>query len=237
MDLEGRTVVLIGGSSGIGLATASAAAAAGARVLIAGRDRERLDAAAASIPGVVGVVADVLDDDALIRLFETAGTVDHLVQLASNPKGGRLLDTDDEHLRPVLEVRVWGAIRAVRHAAPRLAPDGSITLVSGVVSQRPTPGTAMVAASAGAVEAMTRALAVELAPIRVNAVCPGAVETPMLERALGDRYDDVIAAIGKKLPVGRVGTGADIADAILFLATNGYVTGEILHVDGGDRLV
>jgi NAD(P)-dependent dehydrogenase (short-subunit alcohol dehydrogenase family) len=237
VDLRGRTVVLIGGSSGIGLATATAAAAAGARVVIAGRDAPRVDAAAASIPGVIGVEADVLDDAALERVFAVAGQVDHLVQLAAHTSGGRIADTPDSQLRRSLDVRLWGSIGAVRHAIPRLTTGSSITLVSGVVSARPTAGTAVAAASAGAVEALARALAVELAPVRVNAVCPGAVETPMLERALGERYDDMVATMGARLPVGRVGTAAEIADAILFLATNGYVTGEVLHVDGGHRLV
>ncbi len=237
MDLRGLTVVLIGGSSGIGLATAAAAAAAGARVVIAGRDASRVDAAVASIPGLVGVEADVLDDAALEHVFDVAGRVDHLVQLAAHTSGGRIADTPDSQLRRSLDVRLWGSIGAVRHAIPRLTEASSITLVSGVVSARPTPGTAVAAASAGAVEALARALAVELAPVRVNAVCPGAVETPMLERALGERYDDMVATMGANLPVGRVGTAAEIADAILFLATNGYVTGEVLHVDGGHRLV
>jgi len=237
MDLNGRTVVVIGGTSGIGLATARQAMAAGARVVVAGRDAKRVAAAGSSLPGVIAMQADVMDGDALDACFAAAGTVDHLVQAASNIAGGRLADTPEEQLRPAVEVRLWGSIRAVQHALGRLAPDGSITLVSGGVSSRPVPGTAAGAAGAGAVEALARALAVELAPVRVNAVCPGMVATPMLDRIFGDQRDERFAAVAARLPVGRVGTADDIAAAILALATNGYITGEVLHVDGGERLV
>lgn len=236
-DLAGRTVVVVGGTSGIGLATARQAAAAGARVVVAGRDPARLAAASEAVPGVVAVAADVLDEASLAALFETAGTVDHLVQAAGDVSGGRLAVTGDEELRPAIDVRVWGAVHAVRQAAARLARDGSVTLVSGGVSVRPVPGTVAAAAAAGAVEAMARALAVELAPVRVNAVCPGLVATPLIDRAFGERRDERFAAVAARLPVGRVGTADDVAAAILFLATNGYVTGEVLHVDGGERLV
>jgi NAD(P)-dependent dehydrogenase (short-subunit alcohol dehydrogenase family) len=236
VDLHGRCVVVLGGTSGIGLATARLAADAGARVVVAGRDPERAARAAADL-GCTGVPADVLDDDALRRVFEAAGTVDHLVQAAGDISGGPIATTPIERLRPALDVRLWGAIRAVRAATGHLAPDASVTFVSGTVSTRPVPGAAVSAASAAGVEALARALALELAPVRVNAVCPGVVDTPLLDRPFGDRRAAALEQLASRLPVGRVGRSHDVAHAVLFLATNGYVTGEVLHVDGGGRLV
>ncbi len=237
MDLRGRTVVVIGGTSGIGLATARQALEAGARVVVAGRDAQRLADASVAVPGVIAVQADVMDGDALDACYAAAGTVDHLVQAASNITGGRIADTPEEQLRPGVEVRLWGSVRAVQHVLPHLAADGSITLVSGGVSSRPVPGTMSGAAGAGAVEAMARALAVELAPVRVNTVCPGMIATPMLDRIFGDQRDARFAAVAGRLPVGRIGAPEDVASAILLLAPNPTIPGVVLLFAGGERLV
>jgi NAD(P)-dependent dehydrogenase (short-subunit alcohol dehydrogenase family) len=238
MTLEGAAVIVVGGSSGIGLATARAARAQGARVTIAGRSRERLERARAQLGGEVGAVAlDVSEDAGVQALFEGAGRVDHVLLTAGSVVLAPRLQPALEALRPALEDRFWGAVRVAKHAAPHMGAGGSITFTSGSAGQRPAPGTALDSASCGAVEALARALALDLAPVRVNALCPGYVDTPLLRGALGARADEVLAGVASALPARRIGRPEDVAHAALFLMTNGYVTGISLPVDGGQRLV
>ena len=124
-----------------------------------------------------------------------------------------------------------------KHGAPRLAPGGSITLVSGIAAYRPAPNGSVVAAVNGAIESLVRALAVELAPLRVNAVSPGWVDTPIWASVAGDGKAAALEAMAKRLPVGRIGQPGDIAQAIEFVLQNGYVSGTVVHIDGGQRLV
>ncbi len=235
---HGTTVVVIGGSSGIGLATARAALGAGADVVITGRSTERLDAAAGVLDGRARTAAlDSADEAATRALFETLDVVHHIF-VSAGAVGPGALTADTEQLRPLLETRVWGSVFAAKYGAPRMTAGGSITFCSGVSSIRPRPGGSSVSsASAAAVEALARSLALELAPIRVNVVVPGLVDTPLVSGMFGDRHADAMEAVGKTLPVGRVGQPEDIADAVLFLMGNGYVTGTTLIIDGGRLLV
>jgi NAD(P)-dependent dehydrogenase (short-subunit alcohol dehydrogenase family) len=236
--LRGATVVIVGGSSGIGLATAAAARDAGAEVVITGRSSDRLDSAVASLGGYVrGVALDSTDEEGTRALFESLPVVHHLF-VSAGAIGAGPLGAPTATLQPMLETRVWGSVFAAKYASPKMTEGGSITLCSGTSSLRPRRGgSGVAAASAGAVEALARSLAVELAPIRVNTVVPGLVDTPLVATILGDQHAAAMETAGKSLPVGRVGQPEDIADAILFLMGNGYVTGISLVIDGGRLLV
>ena len=237
MQLQGKQVVVLGGSGGIGLATARLAKQAGAIVTITGRSEEKLRQAAAELGEVQFVVGNIADETAVRDIFEKIDTVDHVFFAAGGlGGGGRIVDTDIQNLRPAIDERIWGSVYVVKYAAPRMSA-GSITLMSGLFSSRPVPGIAIIAAAVGAVESMTRALALELAPIRVNALVPGYIDTPLLEAAFGERRDAVVADVASQLPTQRIGAAAEVAQAALFLMTNEFITGEVLHIDGGGRLV
>jgi NAD(P)-dependent dehydrogenase (short-subunit alcohol dehydrogenase family) len=242
MRLDGKRVVIIGGSSGIGLETARLALAEGASVTIAGRSEGRLQRAVESLAPFSSpdrlrtVVADITEDSAVQALFAGETRVDHMFVPAGElrPGGGDALATELDGLRSILEVRLLGVARVVRQAKPRME-EGSITLMSGLYSTRPAAGGAMAAAAVAAVEGMTRALALDLAPIRVNAVAPGLIDTP-LWASFGPQKE-AFAARAAKLPVGRIGRPEEVAEAVLFLMTNGFVTGTVLSIDGGGGLV
>ncbi len=236
--LAGASVLVLGGSSGIGLATARAAAAAGAEVAIAGRDGERLERAAAELGGAVATHAlDVGEEAAVAQLFERLGAVDHVLYTAGSLAGAPVAELDPAALREVLDTRFWGAVHLAKHGAPRIREGGSITLMSGTSVERPVAGGAIGTAAVGAIEALTRTLAVELAPLRVNCLRAGVVDTPLLDAFFGDQRDAVVAELGTGLPVGRVGRPEDVAAAALFLMSNGYATGSTLTLDGGALLV
>jgi NAD(P)-dependent dehydrogenase (short-subunit alcohol dehydrogenase family) len=246
MRFEGQHLVVVGGSSGIGLETARLALAAGASVTIAGRSDDRLRRAAESLgnspasgptaPRVRAVVADVTSESSVRALFAAEPRVDHLFLSAGElrPGGGDVLGSDLDGLRSILESRLLGAAHVVRQARPKMV-GGSITLMSGLYATRPARGGAFAAAAVAAVEGMTRALALDLAPIRVNAIAPGLIDTPLWEAF--DSQREAILARGATLPVGRIGRPEEVAEAVLFLMSNGFVTGAVLAIDGGGSLV
>lgn len=235
--LDRLNVVIIGGGSGIGLACAEAARNAGAAVTIAGRSAEKLQRAKARIGDDIRVHSlDVTNETAVCNLFEEFARVDHLLIAAAETTAASVSEAEVEYVRPTLETRVWGGFYAAKHAS-RVMERGSITFISGTSAHRPYPGSAMVAASSGAIEAFARTLALELAPIRVNTICAGFVDTPLLYAYYGDRREEEVKELAARLPVGRIGTPEDIADGALFLMGNSFVTGTVLHVDGGKLLV
>lgn len=164
--------------------------------------------------------------------------VDHLVLLAGTFVAGKVLDAEIGHLRRAFEERIWAAVHVLRALGERLAPEASITFVSGALADRPTAqGTAVLAAASAAMEAFARGLALELAPRRVNTLSPGTTDTPLLVRTLGANRDGYVAALTEKLPLRRLGTADEAGAAVVFLMANGFMNGETLHVDGGSRLV
>ena len=176
MMLKGKKVVVVGGSSGIGLSTAELATREGAEVIIASRNAERLDAAAGTI-GAQAIAADVTNDKSVEDLFRACGPVDHVVVTAAQLKTGPFKTVAMDDVRSTMEGKLWGAWRVARVADIR--PGGSLTLVSGYLSIRPRPNSAIISVANGALESLTRALALELAPVRVNCVSPGIIDTPI----------------------------------------------------------
>ncbi len=230
MLLSGQKVVVVGGSSGIGLATAAMAKAQGAEVIIASRSADKVKAAAAKV-GATGIVADVTNDDSVVNLFKTIGAVDHVVVSAAQLKSGPFKTVSMEDVRSTMEGKFWGAWRVAR--AAEIKAGGSLTLVSGFLSIRPRPNSAIVGASNGAIESLARGLALELAPVRVNCVSPGIIDTPIRAGMPEAARKEMLAKIASGLPVGRVGLGDDIAVQILAFMANGFATGAIVYVDGG----
>jgi NAD(P)-dependent dehydrogenase (short-subunit alcohol dehydrogenase family) len=239
MELDSQKIVVLGGTSGIGLATAQLAAAQGATVVVASSSPERLDAALADLPASAeGYALDVRREEEIRDLFDRVGRFDHLAYTAGDSLPlGPIADSDLETARRALEIRFWGAYTAVKHAAPRLHRGGSIVLTSGSASARPQATWSLASSICGAIEALTRALAVELAPIRVNAVAPGVVRSNLWRNMNDDDRSAMYASLAQALPAGRVGEVDDIAEAFLYLMRNGYSTGTVVTIDGGSVLV
>jgi NAD(P)-dependent dehydrogenase (short-subunit alcohol dehydrogenase family) len=230
MLLAGKKVVVVGGSSGIGLATAELAKSEGADVVIASRNAERLKAAAEKL-GVTAIPADVTSDDSVTQLFQKCGAVDHVVVTAAQLRSGPFKTVAMDDVRATMEGKFWGAWRVAR--AANIRAGGSLTLVSGFLSIRPRPNSAIVGAANGAIESLTRSLALELAPVRVNCVSPGIIDTPIRAAMPEAARRDMLAKTAAALPVGRVGVGEDIARQILTFMTVGFATGSIVYIDGG----
>ena len=236
MKLKGANIVVMGGSSGIGLAAAKLAQHEGATVTIAGRSLEKLAQAQRELDGVRTVVADVTDDASVGRVFEELDHVDHVLISAGTIVNGKIVDNDLATLRHIVDERIWGPTYVVRHARPRMT-SGSVTFMSGGLSSRPRLGAAMITAGLAAVEALAPALALELAPVRVNAVTPGLIDTPLLHAAYGANRDALVNSRAAALPGKRIGTADEVAQAIIMLMTNEYINGAVLHIDGGGRFL
>jgi NAD(P)-dependent dehydrogenase (short-subunit alcohol dehydrogenase family) len=239
MDLQGQRVVVLGGTSGIGLATAESAARQGAVVTVASSRRAGVEHALTRLPDRCdGHVVDLTDAQAVGRFFDDLGEFSHLVYTAGEPLALMPLDTLDlDAARNFFELRYFGALGAVRAALPYLREDGSITLTTGTAKDRPGPGWAVASSICGAMEALTKALAVELAPIRVNVVSPGFVRSPLWSGMGEEERERMYTDVGAAIPVGRVGEVEDIARAYVFLMTEPFATGTVLTVDGGQVLV
>jgi NAD(P)-dependent dehydrogenase (short-subunit alcohol dehydrogenase family) len=237
--LNEKSVVVLGGASGIGLATALAAAARGAVVTVTSRSGERVAQAVRRIGGSArGEVVNLENEEETRALCERVGGFDHLVYTA----GDELLVSPVAQLdlaaaRRAFEVRVFGALGAIKHAAPRIRSGGSIVLTHGIAGARPSAGWAIGASVCGAMDALTRALAVELAPVRVNAVSPGFVRTPLWNPIPEAQREALFREAGGKLLTKRIGEPAEIAEAYCYLMENTFTTGQTLVVDGGALLV
>ncbi len=243
-DLSGKRVLVIGGSYGMGHATAKAAIELGARVAIAARGREKLEEAAARLGKLAGApvpwTALRIEDRAAVASFmATHAPFDHLVLPGSTVKPILYQDLDDAGARESFESKFWGPFWACFDARPHLRQGGSIVLYSGVAAVRPVKGYLMGACINGAINAATRSLALEFARqgVRINTIAPGLTDTPLNDVLHAHDKEERYAALGSRLPVGRIGTAEEAAQAAIYLMCNGYVTAEVLGVDGGQQVM
>jgi NAD(P)-dependent dehydrogenase (short-subunit alcohol dehydrogenase family) len=236
---ENKRVVILGGSSGIGLAVAEQAASRGAKLIIASSNLERIQKAVEPFgANAEGHALDLSDEQAVESLFAKLGAFDHLVFTAGDTLHLHdLADTDLKQARRAFELRYWAALAAVKYGSKNIRKGGSIVLTTGIAGQRPRKGWVLAASVCGTIEALTRALALELAPIRVNAVSPGVVRTNLWQNMAAADREQLFESVGNSLPVGRVGEPHDIAQAYLFLMQEEFSTGQIIVVDGGTVLV
>ncbi|AWS45418.1 SDR family oxidoreductase [Streptosporangium sp. 'caverna'] len=236
--MSDRTALVVGGTSGIGLAAARRLDALGAAVHIVGRSRERLNEVAVTDPALTGHRADGGDRDEIAAVTEAIGEIDWLIVALTGSEGvGPIADLDLDMLRRAFDAKFWGHLTTIQAALPHLTPTGSITLIGAITARTGMPGTAGVAAVNGAVEALVKPLAVELAPVRVNGVSPGLVDTPWWSGLPDDVRRAYFAQAAQALPVRRVATADDIAEVVVLAATNTNITGTVLEADGGARLV
>jgi NAD(P)-dependent dehydrogenase (short-subunit alcohol dehydrogenase family) len=233
--LQDKTVVVVGRGSGIARAVALLARSEGAHVVVAGRDKDKL-ASAYDDSGITAQAVDVTDDTSIAALADRLGPVDHVVSTASARARGKLAELDRNNLRLSFDTKVIGPTMLAKYFSPQMNSRGSFVLFSGVNAFKVNVGYLGVAITNGAVDFLTRSLAVELAPIRVNAVSPGVIDTGAWDTmgVAGKRaYFDHISGSN---PAGRIGTPDDVADAVLFAMTNTFLTGVTLKIDGGEPL-
>jgi NAD(P)-dependent dehydrogenase (short-subunit alcohol dehydrogenase family) len=234
---QNQHVVITGGSSGIGLCLAQALAERGARLTLLGRDLVKLKNAAAQVNGPVQVASlDVTNEQAVAEFFDGIDQLDHLVTAAAGTVRGTVQALEVAQARALFESKYWGQYHCAKYAASKLSKQGSMVMFSGWISRKPMAGVSTLAAADAAIEALGRTLALELAPSRVNVVTPGMIDTPLWSARLSaEEQREHFARIANSLPVGRAGTPQDIAHAVLFLLENGFTTGTVLDVDGGQR--
>jgi len=238
MTLQNTTVLVIGGTSGIGLGVARAAADRGATAIVVSRRRASVDRALADLPaGTRGATVDLTDPGALDRLAAEVGDVDHLVYTAGEPlEMTALAELTPDVVTAFFQTRYLGAVSAVRVFGPRLRAGGSVTLTSGTAAWNPGYGV-LPSSLCGAMNALTAALAVELAPIRVNAVAPGLIPTPLWDAMSEDDRQALYDEEAQRVPLGRVGEVADVARAYVYCMEQVFSTGTVLTVEGGALLV
>ncbi len=233
--LRHKTVVVVGRGSGIARAVALLARDEGAQVVVAGRDKAKLDDAYAGLD-VRAETVDVTDDSSIAALADRLGPVDHVVSTASARARGKLADLDRKNLQLSFDTKVIGPTMLAKHFAGQMNSGGSFVLFSGVNAFKVNVGYLGVAITNGAVDFLTRSLAVELAPIRVNAISPGVIDTGAWDAFGESGKRSYFEQIGTTNPARRIGTSEDVADAVLFAMTNSFLTGVTLKIDGGEPL-
>jgi NAD(P)-dependent dehydrogenase (short-subunit alcohol dehydrogenase family) len=234
--LQDKTVVVVGRGSGIARAVTVAARSEGARVVVAGRDKAKL-ADAYDDPGINAEQVDITDDTSIAAFADRMGAVDHVVSTASARARGKLADLDRKNLQLSFDTKVIGPTMLAKYFAPQMNTDGSLVLFSGVNAFKVNPGYLGVAITNGAVDFLTRSLAVELAPIRVNTISPGVIDTGAWDSMGEDGKRAYFEQVSASNPARRIGTPDDVAGAVVFAMTNTFLTGVTLKVDGGEPLI
>ncbi|KAF6579355.1 MULTISPECIES: SDR family oxidoreductase [unclassified Paenibacillus] len=235
--MQNKKIVIIGGSSGIGLETAKQVISLGAEVVIASRSEDKLHKAKEMLgPRAAIYVLDTSDEQQVKSFFEKVGPYDHLIVSAAETSGGSFLQLETDQARKLFENKFWGQYYAAKYGASQLSTKGSITLFSGVVAYKPMIGSSALGAVNAAVSNLGQTLALELAPIRVNVVSPGIIDTPSRSKMPENTRNQFYDTVAHKLPVKRVGLAEDVAQGVLYLIQNQFVTGTVLHVDGGHIL-
>jgi NAD(P)-dependent dehydrogenase (short-subunit alcohol dehydrogenase family) len=237
-ELLGQTVVVIGGSAGIGLETARRARAEGARLILTGRNPERLQLAASELEALSIAAFDTTDPAALERFFgDLPGTIDHVMVTAGQPHYGRLLDMDLEQARRAFDTHLMLMLQVARNAAHKVRPGGTLLFMGGIGGRRTGTGMGVVATVTAALPALTASLALELAPVRVNLIAAGFVDTALSASLLGDELDNRRNQLRATLPIRRVVTPADVAALAVHIMSNTALTGGTYDIDGGQQLV
>jgi len=234
MKLKDKKVLVIGGGSGIGFGIAQGAAEEGAKVTIASRNAEKIAEKAKSIGGTA-VVLDVTEEAAIEKFFKENSGFDHIAFTAGDTDGlsmGALADLDLKQAASRFNTRFWGAVAVAKHGAIKLPPGGSFTFTNGMLAHRPMKGMPIVSASAMAAEGLVLGLAVDLAPVRVNCVCPGLIETELFTR-YGEARHDMLKAMAQRQLIQRPGTPVEAAEAYLTCMRNTFMTGQVLKIEGG----
>lgn len=237
--LEGQRVIILGASSGLGLATAIAAADEGAKVVIVSGNQQRINEALKQLPdSSEGYAVDLSREENIRSFFEGAGSFDHLVYTAGeNLTLQEISKTNIADAQRFFNVRYWGAFAAVKYAAPHIRKGGSINLTGGNAGQRPNAGWGVASSICMAMEGFTRAMAVELAPVRVNLVAPGVVRTNLWNGMPEEDRENIFMTLGNALLVKRVGVSEDIAQTFVYMMKQEFSTGQVLTVDGGGVLI
>jgi NAD(P)-dependent dehydrogenase (short-subunit alcohol dehydrogenase family) len=234
-SLIDQRVLVVGGSSGIGLAVAMQAAGLGAAVTIAARSRVKLDAALSKLGGKgVAMVLDTGDEMAVERVFSGDLLWDHIVVSAARTPTGAVRSLSLADAKTAMESKFWGSYRIAR--AARIREGGSLTFISGILSVRPSASSVLQGAINAALEALARGLALELAPVRVNAVSPGLIATPLWSGLPQDKREALFSGAARRLPARRTGEPEDVANAVMFLLTTPFATGSTVRVDGGGSI-
>ncbi len=237
-ELLGQTVVVIGGSAGIGLETARRARAEGAKVILTGRNSERLQRAASELDALSTAAFDATDSAALERLFgDMPATIDHVMVTAGGPHYGRLLEMDFEQARRALDAHPLLMLQVARNAVPKVRAGGALVFMGGTGGRRPGIGLGIVPTVTAALPALTASLALELAPVRVNLIAAGFVDTPLSASLLGDELENRRSQLRATLPIRRVVEPADVAALAVHIMTNTALTGATYDVDGGQQLI
>lgn len=232
-----QAALIVGGSSGIGEAAAAAFLGAGHLVTIASRSSDKLEAARRRLGDVTALEVDATSDVSVRTMIAQVGRIDHLVIAAgAGVASGPFAELGPDALMAAVNGKLLAQARVVHAAMGRIAPGGSITFIGGVAGRKALPGMAPAAVANLGIEALARALAREIAPIRVNVVAPGLVDTPAYAGMLEASRTAMFAGAAASLPAGRIGAPADIGDAILAIATNRFLTGEVVVIDGGASL-
>ncbi len=237
-ELLGQTVVVIGGSAGIGLETARRARAEGARLILSGRNPERLQLAASELEALSTTAFDANDPASLERFFgDLPATIDHVMVTAGEPHYGRLLDMDIEQARSALDTHLLLMLQVARNAVHKVRPGGTLLFIGGTGGRRTSIGMGIVSTVTAALPALTASLALELAPVRINLIAAGFVDTPLSASLLGDELDNRRNQLRATLPIRRVVTAVDVAALAVHIMTNTALTGATYDIDGGQQLV
>jgi NAD(P)-dependent dehydrogenase (short-subunit alcohol dehydrogenase family) len=236
-ELLGQTVVVIGGSAGIGLETARQARAAGAKLILTARNPERLQRAASELGALSTAPFDAADPVALERFFRDLPAIDHVMMTAGRPYYGRLADMDFAKIRDLVGEHLSQALYVARNAANKVRPGGTLIFMGGTGARRPAIGLSITSAMTAALPALTASLALEIAPVRVNLIAAGFVDTPLSAELLGDQIEKRRNQLRTTLPIRRVIGPADVAALAIHIMTNTALTGATYDIDGGQQFV
>jgi NAD(P)-dependent dehydrogenase (short-subunit alcohol dehydrogenase family) len=237
-NLKDKIIMVVGGSSGIGLSVALMAYELGAKVTLTSRDLKKASTVAAGIgTGIQGLSLDIDDERSVSSFFSSIEHIDHIYIAAGSTKLGAVTDGSLEENMLSFNTRLLGSLRVVRASSHKINDGGSVIFTGGVSTDRPIAGAWVAGLGTASAEQLARVLVMEFPNIRFNAVAPGYTDTPMWDGIMGENKPSILADVAAKLPTKKIATPEEVASAVLFLMSNPSVTGEVLHIDGGARLI